>query len=413
MNERLNVLHYLKFWRSSAALMLAGRVIQFVSQMIMVLVIPKVLVPELYVQLNLALPLAFLGVSLIFGWMINAIYRHVFELLGEEGDRFRQTVFKYYLVVCFLLCVIAFSSQFYTETVYRLIPLLLVAAALKMGVLGVLNTSGNGKGFFFSNSGFALSLLLFVFLCFTDSGNNLQFNLFVYASIDMFVAIIAWWRVGVFKIPPIPYFHKDIAVGYFRYGSPLVLRMMGVWIISISDRYLLNIWEAPSDVAGYILSYQLAGSAITIPMSFLMTVLFPKILKIEKETGQNDALIYTYKILKIYLRLMLPVFIVVSVVVLLFQYKFYSNYEFNPIIILIIVLAHIIFELLHFYNKEFELNGRTLIISKGVGLGAVVNIVFNLILIPFIGSLGAAIATLLAYMVAVYVIYSNRKFIFV
>jgi len=410
MSEKAGIQNYIKRLRSPAILMLAGRATQLLSQMAMVLVVPKVLVPELYVQLNLVLPLAFLGVSLLFDWMNAAIHRYVYELLDDEGGRFRQTVFIYYGLVCLLLCLLTFLSRFYVISLYQLVPLLLAAAALKAGILGVLNTSGNSKGFFFSNVGFALSLLLFVVLCFNAPDNNLQSNLIVYASIDIIVAIIAWWGIGVFRMPPVPRFYKDIAAGYFRYGLPLVARTIGIWVISLSDRYLLAIWEAPKDVASYILSYQLAGSAITIPMSFVMAVILPKILKIEKNSSQKEALAYTYKILGLYLRFMMPVFIVVSITVLLFKYYIYSNYEFNPLIVLIIVLAHLIFGLSHFYNKEFELNGRTLVITKAIGIGAVVNIALNILLIPMVGGLGAAIATLFAYIVAVYIVSSMREY---
>ena len=404
------MLNYVRLLRSSETLMLAGRATQLFSQMAMLLVVPKVLVPELYVQLNLVLPLAFLGVSLVFGWMNNAIHRHVYELLGDEGGRFRQTVFKYYALVCLLLCSITFFSQLYATSIYLLVPLLLAAAALKLGILGVLNASGNGKGFFFSSVGFAFSLLLFVSLCFIDTQNNLYRNLIVYALVDIIVAIIAWWGIGVFRAPPMPVFYKSIAVGYFKYGLPLVAKMIGVWVISISDRYLLTIWEAPKEVASYILSYQLAGSAITIPMSFVMAVIFPKILKIEKEAGQNEALTFTYKILRFYLRLMIPVFVIVSIIILLLQYYIYTNYQFTPLIVVTIVLAHVIFELSHFYNKEYELNGRTLMITKAVGVGAIVNVLLNLLFIPILGGVGAAIATLLAYLCVIYIVYSNRQY---
>ena len=410
MNERVHIFKYINLLLTPAALMLAGRAIQYLSQLIMVLVVPKVLAPELYVKLNLVLPLAFLGVSLVFGWMINAIYRHVFELLDTSSDRFKQTVFFYYASVSLLLFLIAFIGQIYTSSVYTLIPVLLVAAALKNGVLGVLNTSGNSKGFLLTNTGFAISLLLFVVLSFLDTENKLSRNLIIYASIDIFVACIAWWLLGVFRIPPFPKFSRDIASRYFRYGSPLVAKMMGIWVISLSDRYFLTFWEGSKEVASYILSYQLAGSAITIPMSFVMAIVFPKILKIEKNESQKEALSYTYKLLRIYSRFMIPVFIIVSFVVIMFQYYIYPNYHFTPYIIVIIVLAHIIFELSHFYNKEFELNGRTIVVTKGIAIGAIVNVVLNLVLIPFFGGIGAAIATLLAYSVAVYITYNMREY---
>ncbi len=169
-------------------------------------------------------------------------------------------------------------------------------------------------------------------------------------------------------------------------------------------------WEPTERIASYILGYQLSGSIITIPMTFLMAVVFPRVIAIDRESGEQEALKYTFKLLKMYIYSMLPIFIAGCAIVIPFKYYFYPDYEFNPYIMIVIVLAHVIFGLTHFYNKEFELNGKTLVITKGVGLGAISNVGLNLALIPFYGVMGAAIATLAAYCIAVYFIFKARTY---
>jgi O-antigen/teichoic acid export membrane protein len=391
-------------------LSLTARGIQYTSQLAMVLIVPKALAPVAYVQLNLVLPLAFLGVSFVFGWLTNAIFRHVYELFDKDNVRLKQTVFAYYGFVS-LACVVFFlATSAFTNSIYRLIPLLLMAAGLKNALLGVLNASSNHKGFFFATLGFSLALAVFIVLCFLDTNGALARNLIIYAALETIVAVITWRLIGVFVFRSPACFDLEIVKRYFRYGWPLVANVVAIWVISLSDRYLLTIWRAADEVAGYILSYQLAGSIITVPMSFVVTVIFPKILRIDREKGEAAALSYTYGLLKVYLRYIPVMFIVACGIVLPLMYYMYPAYIFNPYIIVIIVLAHVILGLSHFYNKEFELNGRTAVITKGTIVGAIANIGLNVMFIPMFGALGAALTTLAAYSITVYAVYRARRF---
>lgn len=390
--------------------MLLGRGVQFASQLAMVLVLPKVLLPEIYAQLNLLLPLAFLGSTILFGWLTGSINRYVYQLLSHEDPRARQTTFIYYGCVSILLIVIFFVLSIFTHSNYRLIPLLLVAAGLKEAVLGILNMSSNHKGYFWANCGFALSLAFFVGLCSFTVQDDLAQYLIIYCALDVLLAMVAWHRLGMTSFKPLPHFHTDVATRYFLYGFPLVIRALPIWIISVSDRYLLTFWASAQDLAAYILSYQLAGSIITIPMSFMVAIFLPKIIHIDKEKGDAAALSYTYGLLRYYVRYMAVVIIGASSLVLVVAYFVYPEYVFKPRTIIIIVIAHVIQGLVHFYNKEFELNGRTMIITKSVSIGAMTNVGLNLLLMPLFGALGAAISTLAAYSVTVIIIRKAREY---
>lgn len=397
----------IKLLQTPAGYTLLGRTLQYVTQLALVLLVPKLLAPENYVRFSLVLPLAYLGASVVFGWLASAAYRHVHELLQAEDDRYRQTAFAYYAAVSIVLAAAFFAAAALTPSIYRVIPLLLLAAGLKTGVLAILNSAERHRDFLFANLGFACSLALFLALCYADG--NLELNLALYAGADTVIAVIAWTQAGIFSLRTAPRFDTGIALRYFRYGLPLMANMIATWTISLSDRYLLLIWEPTERVAGYILSYQLGGSVVTVPMSFAMAVLFPRIIRLDREAGERAALDYTHGLMKVYLRLMTAVVVLGCAVVIPFMYFFYPEYEFEPAVIVIIVLAHAVFGLTHFFNKEFELNGRTMTITKGVGLGAVSNVALNLALMPLLGTLGAALATLVAYGVAVLYIYRARR----
>ena len=56
-----------RLMRSDAVFMFAGRAVQYAAQIAMVLILPKVLLPPVYTELNLVLPVAFRAVP-FRGW---------------------------------------------------------------------------------------------------------------------------------------------------------------------------------------------------------------------------------------------------------------------------------------------------------------------------------------------------------
>ena len=402
-----------RFVRSQEMLTFCGRGIQFASQLALVVILPKALAPALYAEFNLLIPLAGLGVTIAFGWITGAIHRYVYEILDQDDLRFKQTVFIYYGYLSLALIAVYFLVSALTASTYRLIPLLLMAMGLRDSIVGVLNMSSNHKGFFLANLAFATSLAVFIGLCSLANNEDLATYLTVYAVLDTVLAVIAWNLIGVASFRSTPRFDTHVVSRYFNYGLPLVLRGLPLWLMAVSDRYFLAIWRPAESVASYILSYQLAGSVIMIPLSFVIIIIFPKIIRVDKEMGELEALSYTYKMLGYYFRYMPLIILGACAIVLPAIYYVYPEYLFRPIVIIVIVLAHVIQGLTHFYNKEFELNGKTMIITRAITAGAILNVALNTIFIPAFGDQGdlaAAISTLLAYSVTVYLVYRAREF---
>lgn len=396
---------------SAEMLALYGRAVQYLSQFMMVLVVPKVLSPDAYVELNLVLPLAFLGVTLLFGWVSGSVHRFVHQFLDQGEIEIRQTVFFYFSIVSTICLMLFVGISQQVETIYGLVPLLLVATAHKRFLIGALNLSGRNRGYLFANLGFAVSLVLFIWLCYTDGREGLAANLLIYGCTDILISLLVWFKFTSGRINLRIRFHKAVASRYMRYGAPLVLNGIAVWIVSMSDRYILTLYESPDAIATYILNYQLGSNVIVIPLSFAVAVYLQKILRIDKERGLVEALDYSYRLLNVYKKYFLLFLVAAFAVVYLLTHYIYSEYAFDyGQILFLIVLAHLIQGFSHFYNKEFELNGKTYLITKSIGLGALVNVVFNFLLIPVIGILGAAISTLIAYAVTVFVVYRAREY---
>jgi O-antigen/teichoic acid export membrane protein len=279
-----------------------------------------------------------------------------------------------------------------------------------MAALGALNAAEQHKPFFYAHLSFAVTLGVFLGLCAAGEAADLGRNLLVYAALDALVAVVVWIHLGVVRWPPLPSFDRAVATRYFLYGLPLVIQNVATWVISLSDRYLLKLWESTDSVASYILGYQLASSVITIPLTLAMTIIFPRAIRIDRDAGVHAALDYTYHMLGYYVRYIAIIALLGCGIVIPFKHFVYPAYEFHPYVMVVIVLAQVVAGLLPFLSKEFELNGRTLVITKGIGLGAAANVGLNLALIPALGLTGAALATLAAYGMSVVYLYRGRTY---
>ena len=141
-----------------------------------------------------------------------------------------------------------------------------------------------------------------------------------------------------------------------------------------------------------------------------MLVVYPKVLRVNKEEGERAALSLVDYVLGYYIRYIIVIALLGCAIVIPFRSYFYPDYQLAAVIMIIIVFSQVIFGLSPFLNKEYELNGKTLIITKGVGLGAILNVGLNLLLIPVLGLLGAAIATLIASFASVLYLYRASEY---
>lgn len=387
---------------------LAGRALQYLAQFALIVLVPRLLLPEYFVQYSLLMPLAMLAATLIFGWFTSAAYRHAHAIIAAEDGRERRTAYFYYGVVSLALIFACGIVFLFSAPIYAVMLLLAAAAGLKNGILSVLNSTERHRAFFFANAAFAASLGVFLALCAHLPDEALPWILLVHAVLDIVAAVIGWCVIGVFTPRAFPRFDLETGRRYLHYGLPMLPNVLAVWIVSLSDRYILAIWESTGNVASYILAYQLGGSVVTIPMAFVMAVLYPRVLRIDREQGLQLALEYTHGLLRKYLRWIAILAVPGCIAVVLFIRAFYPAYEVDPPTVAVIVIAHAIFCLGHFLNKEFELNGRTMVVAQSVSIGAVMNVILNLVLIPWLGALGAALATLGAYASSMYIVYRAR-----
>jgi len=188
---------------------------------------------------------------------------------------------------------------------------------------------------------------------------------------------------------------------HLAYGLPLVPGSLSAWVVNSSDRYLIAFFLGAAAVGYYSPGYNL-GNAIGM-VAFPLGVLLPPVLtKYYDENSMSDVrTILTYS-LKWYAGIALPCVFALSVLskplllVLTTQQIAANGYLVTPFVAAGTALAGAYSTIVII----IALKKRTAIIGTIWILSAVMNFGLNLVLIPYLGLIGAALTTFLAFLLA-------------
>lgn len=227
-------------------------------------------------------------------------------------------------------------------------------------------------------------------------------DIVIFAIIPIFIIL----KIGI-KIP-----RFENVMEYLRFGIPTLPSNLSGWVVDSSDRYVIGIFLGTAFVGYYSPGYTL-GNALSMfiaPFAFILPAILSKYYD-ENNTSVLDK-IYKYS-LKYYLLIAIP-----SMFGLALMSKAILNilstteiaehgYLITPIVALsaLIVGIYVIFVQIIILEKKTPITGAIWIIA------AIVNLGLNVILVPNIGIIGAAITTLIANIIAfALTIYYSRKY---
>ncbi|MBI5459240.1 oligosaccharide flippase family protein [Methanobacterium sp.] len=200
---------------------------------------------------------------------------------------------------------------------------------------------------------------------------------------------------------------------YLSLGLPIIPSTISDWVINSSDRYLIGIIIGITFVGLYSPAYTL-GNLLSMIYAPISSIILTSISKGhgEEEHSYVEGLIKNS--IKYYLFIGIPVFFGLSTLskplltilttTEIANYSFFIT-PFTALTFLVVGLYNIIVNIIVLKKK-----------TKIVGItwtgAAVINLILNLILIPIIGILGAAIATLISYVLAFFVVaYKSNEYV--
>ncbi len=202
---------------------------------------------------------------------------------------------------------------------------------------------------------------------------------------------------------------------YIGFGWPLVLSDMSSWVVNSSDRYLIGIILGTVAVGYYSPAYTLGGAVALISTPFI-TMLMPVLSKLYDENNLGDARTILKYSLKYYSGVAIPSFFVLSIlakpllIILSTQQIATNGYLVTPFV----AAAALLLGAYEVLLQAIAMTKKTAILGSIWVISAAMNFGLNLILIPYLGIIGAAMTTFLAFACAFVftTVYSRRSFKF-
>lgn len=187
----------------------------------------------------------------------------------------------------------------------------------------------------------------------------------------------------------------DIVRNLLAFGFPLVFNFFSFWILQLSDRYLLSIFNSLAESARYAVSYTL-GSAMSVVLIGPFTLAWPTAMYTIAK--RKDA----FQIFKLVFRwfsmlLLFAAFASSLVATILLEWLFPVTYHSGTIIIPVVAESMAFYGIYHVFMVGVAIRRKTWFAIVFTAFAALANVGLNIILIPQYGSLGAAVSTLIAY----------------
>jgi O-antigen/teichoic acid export membrane protein len=236
--------------------------------------------------------------------------------------------------------------------------------------------------------------------------STIALNIFFVAYMKMSVAGVVWGNLipaaVMFAISPLLLRNEMswiLSFGKLKrmllFGWPLIPGFIGAWIFGSADRYLLEHLSTTSELGLYSLGYKFA-SILSIVILGPFQIAWPAIFF--PKAKDEDALLVFQRFTTYFMLLGcgLGLCLVVGAepaIRLMGPKEYWSAHIVVPVLVLSFLFGT--GGLQEIMNVSLYIKDKTGVIPAIIGVGAVTNIILNVLLIPRYGMMGSAIATMI------------------
>lgn len=204
-----------------------------------------------------------------------------------------------------------------------------------------------------------------------------------------FIPALRIWRYMGWKNDP------ALAKAMYKYSGPLILNNISWWVINVSDRYVVT-WLRGVDANGiYSIAYKIPSilSIVQTIFSQAWTISSAK----EYDNLEEREAFYSeiYLIYNAGMVLVCSALVVMNqlIAMLLFKADFFQAWEYAPYLVISTVFG----ALSGLLGGIFSAAKKPKVFAISTIVGAAVNVGLDILLVYYYGAIGAAIATLVAY----------------
>ena len=343
------------------------------------------------------LVLAMAGVGFFTALIIYGVMPAMLRFMPHDSRAARATTLWGLLVPAIALCcVVLLASLFIASTQWQV--LLALCAGLLLATLlhqfQLATTQGAlspGKYALLGGLESCLDMVLGVGLVWLGFGvAGALAGAMMAALLTVAINWRGWWINWKF-------FDPVLGRQMLRFGLPLILGALFLWLATFADRWLLATFVSTGQAGLYAAGYDLQMNLLGVPLAVMLLAGYPLTINAYAELGTQAAQTQLRLLGSFIILIVLPeaVGIVMTGPLLV---NILLGEEFRPLTLTLlpILTAATFFKVLLMYaNYGYVLGARTDLSLLAMGAAAAVDLMLDLMLIPHYGAWGAAIAALI------------------
>lgn len=338
----------------------------------------------------------------------DALFRFSFDYEEKQKEMLQISFIVILGGLIIILCIIPILSKFIQREYIFYFLLIYLTSAYKNLFSQFARGKNRTKLFAISNLLGTIALCIFNIYFLAVIGLNIRGYLLsiVLSNLVVILIILSFIRRDISSVLKIKGFNLELFRDMLYYSIFLIPNAVAWWISNISDRYFIIVYYG-AGVAGIY-----AAAAKVPALMNVMASIFQQAWQISsiKEYNCSEKNEYYSVIFNLYsFALVLGCSMIILVTPLVSKFllakDFYSGWVYTPIL----VLATLYNCFSYYFGTFYTVIKRNKMLMITTLVGALLNIILNIILIKPFGVYGACIATLISYLVIFMIRYQDTK----
>jgi O-antigen/teichoic acid export membrane protein len=387
---------------------------------IAVAVFTRLFDPSLYGQYILVLTTTTIVTAFASQWIVQSIlrYRAQYVANGQVGyfnEKF--TTLLVFLTIAFVLVAVAtypLRGILGSYNSYFIISFLLIISGIWFNCLITLYQA-DLRSWYFSiftilNGILKFFIPLLIVVMYSRTVDSLLWGNFFAFLIVIIPMLFTCKNLSNFRSPPLQIVDEENKKNnasliiffrqFFLYGFPMIGWFLGAELLSIADRYVIQILRNSREVGIYSSNYSLMASAMALITMPLLNAAHPLLMKAGTDIASSSERVQ--QLIKSFSRYFLILSFPILTYIIVFSREFANvflglEYREGNVVMPIVLIGILVWSFAMFGHKGLEFREKTRIMFFYVLICTVVKIILNLIFIPWFGYLAAAVTTLVCF----------------
>ena len=341
----------------------------------------------------------------IITFQINTGYtRYYYTYSKKDRKKLKDTAITFAIIcsVGFLLVNLALG-RYYSGIIldidnsYKILILLIFMSAVEqISYVCMIDFSMQYKAMKIVNYQIMKLIVNLIFVIYYVAYKNMgilgMYKGYCISNMIILIAVVFFYKIRI-KI----YLDKKMLKEMFVYSIQLVPTNIAYIILNLGDRYILSIINGVTATGIYSLGYKYGMLFQPLVIEPFKKVFTPYKYEISSKENSNNLLnkwFIKYNLIGVCIVFQISI-LVKFVIMVTSPKEFLEAYKIVPLI----VISFFVYGKSEFYNLGIYLTNKTRYVSYIMILSGILNIMLNFLLIPILGMYGAALATIIAYLI--------------